>query len=484
MLLQLKKLQNKLQFPNMRIQTRLLAAGLILGIIAAANPISVSFHTTQIADYYSKKTMYWDLLYKIQQLNKTLAKSEAYLEPLNRDDVHALDTIVAEIYADDNSNEHLHSLYAQWRKRAFDSPTQERRNLVLEIQNLSKTLESTIRSQDEDSKRQLSTYIRNVKRFSIYGGSAFFIGFLLFVLSLWFTLTADFGILTEAMRQFKEHNLDHRIHIAGKTETAQLGRDFNEMADAIKKQNEKLKELNRLKTDFVSTVSHELRTPLTAIKGSIGLILGGVSGPVSPDLDQMLKITQKNTDRLIRLINDVLDIAKIEADEIKLRFDKYSLADVINRTIQGMDGYARSHEVNLIYNRQELSPLVVMDRDRIEQVMTNLLSNAIKFTPAGGVITVSYEWTGDRVAVHVEDTGKGIPDEFMSRMFERFQQAEGSSNKVEEGTGLGLAIVKGLVQEHGGQILVKSKVGVGSHFTFTIPWNGTEFAEVKKSKAA
>lgn len=143
---------------------------------------------------------------------------------------------------------------------------------------------------------------------------------------------------------------------------------------AFKEKTEKLKELNQVKSDFVSTVSHELRTPLTAIRGSIGVILGGVTGPLdSPEMVDMLKITQKNTDRLIRLINDVLDIAKIEAGAIKLNFDKVSLDETIQYAIQGVEGFARTHKVDLTYEPGALNPMVVMDKDRIVQVITNLL---------------------------------------------------------------------------------------------------------------
>ena len=260
--------------------------------------------------------------------------------------------------------------------------------------------------------------------------------------------------------------------IKGKSETAQLSRSFNEMAASIKERNEKLKELNRLKTDFVSTVSHELRTPLTAIKGSIGLILGGVTGDLAPEIQDMLKITQKNTDRLIRLINEVLDIAKIEAGAIQMKFQKYSLVETINHAILGTEGFAHTHGIKILWERPATSPLVVIDRDRIEQVVTNLLSNAIKFTEPGGTVQVQTYWESDRVVVECATTARASPKSSSSAFF-RSSSSRGKRHKAKEGTGLGLTIAKAIVEEHQGSIWVQSKLAQGSTFSFSLPWNGT-----------
>ncbi|MBI3554977.1 MAG: response regulator, partial [Deltaproteobacteria bacterium] len=189
---------------------------------------------------------------------------------------------------------------------------------------------------------------------------------------------------------------------------------------------------------------------------------------------------QKNTDRLIRLINEVLDVAKIEAGAIQMHFDKFSLVDTIDHAVLGIEAFAHTQGIKLLWEKPQLSPLVVIDRDRIEQVMTNLLSNAIKFTEPGGAVSVACEWENDRVIIEVTDTGAGIHEDFLERIFQKFQQAESAAHKAKEGTGLGLTIAKAIVEEHGGTIWVQSKIATGSTFSFSLPWNGTEFVESKK----
>lgn len=487
--------KNVFNIRRLSIRYRLLSSGILLGIFAFLNPVFISHHTSLIQFYYSMKTSSWNLLYKLENFNKKLGRNEAWLEHIEKTDLESIDKIVEEIKieykevtADEpGRNEALTKFvnsYQEWKKYVAEAPTQARRDIVQNIQNDSQAIESFIRKQDEISKRKLNRYTNRVKNFSTYAGSLFLLAFIIFIVSLWYTLMPDLTALIEAMKQFKSGNLDHRVAINGKLETAELGEAVNDMAQSIKEQNEKLLELNRLKTDFVSTVSHELRTPLTAIKGSLGLILGGITGPLSPDLNQMLKITESNTDRLIRLINDVLDIARLEAGVVKLKFDKYSLSDVIKSAVVGIDSFAKQHKINFIFEKKDKSPLVVIDRDRIVQVITNLLSNAVKFTEEGGTVKISYEWNDHEVAISVEDSGIGIPEEFMDRIFDKFQQVESSSNKVLEGTGLGLAIVKNLVDEHRGKVTVKSQPGVGSLFTFTIPWNGIDFYDVNKKDGA
>ncbi|MBI2606429.1 MAG: HAMP domain-containing protein [Deltaproteobacteria bacterium] len=494
----LKDVMGVLKLQHLRIRTRLLAAGVLLGALAAANPLFVRHHTRLLSEFHAARDAAWNLRHAIQDLNRGLAKAEAYLESPDTAALRRLDALTGQVTAgagkyDVSASNALAVQYGVWRERARLAPTQERRNAVLQVSHLSEGIDRTIRVKEEESEGRLAKYIRRVKRASIMAGGLVFLGFTAFVLSLWFTLLPDLAALIAATREFKLGNLNHRADVPAGTETAELAAAFNEMAESIKERTEKLDETHRQKSDFVSTVSHELRTPLTSIKGSLGLILGGVTGAVPQEVARMLKITEKNTNRLIRLVDDVLDIAKIEAGAIRLKFDKHSIADVLSHAVQGVDSLARAREVNLTCDWPENSALVVVDRDRIEQVLMNLLSNAIKFTEAGGTVHVYCEnevadggGTGaqSRVLVHVEDTGRGIPAEFMEQLFEKFHQAESSVNHAQEGTGLGLAIAKGLVEEHGGKIWATSVAGAGSRFTFSIPWNGTEFAEVRRKDVA
>src|SRR5690606_27672997 len=159
---------------------------------------------------------------------------------------------------------------------------------------------------------------------------------------------------------------------------------------------EKLKELERLKADFVSTVSHELRTPLTSMRGALGLLLGGAGGELSPKGRELLRIALTNTDRLIRLINDILDIEKIDAGHVQIRRDRLALRPLLETTLSGLDGYAREAGVTLSLG--EVGDLELLgDSDRLIQVFTNLVSNAVKFTPKDGAVDVSAVEDGDNV---------------------------------------------------------------------------------------
>ncbi len=479
----LNRLFHALRLQNLTIRFRILSAGAVLTIAAV---LSLTFFITQIKDlfqFYQNKNVVWETMHRSDELMKKINKSEAYLEPIENQDIVTMDEHVKYLKenvpkGDINIINDLEENYKKWKSKSFESPSVERRKIVLDLQRSSKILEKSLLNQNEESKKNLGKKIKFIRKISVYGGLLFTLGFLIFLFSVWFTIMPDLSALIHATHEFKHGNLDYVASIEGKTETAELASAFNNMAKAFKDQTEKLQELNRLKTDFVSTVSHELRTPLTAIKGSIGLILGGVTGPLQNiELKQMLEITQNNTDRLIRLINDVLDIAKIEAGMVRLNFDKESIDSVVRQAIEGVEGFAKTREVNILYEVPDKSPKVVMDRDRMVQVITNLLSNSIKFTDAGGVVKVFLEESKDRIHVTVEDNGHGISQEFMNKMWSKFQQEESVSNKNKEGTGLGLAIVKGLVEEHGGKIWCTSSVGVGSQFTFSLPWNGIDYDE-------
>lgn len=498
---------------NWKIRSRLMTAGLSLSILACAAPLYMRLHLAQLAGNYTATSASWEALDHIHEMSALVTDAQSKLRafaasgdrvwldrlPLLR---ISMDQVLAQIWTSSNENPRramklwkFEGMYRQWIRTVFEptlkgklateidksqlmaDPNERELHIVLS------ELASDIRNETTVASKQVHRGSRKAVAVVTYGGIGFVIGFATLMLSLWFTLIPGLGLLVAAAKELKRGNLDHRVYIAGRSETAQLGRAFNEMAVSLKAQNEKLKELNRLKTDFVSTVSHELRTPLTAIKGSIGLILGGVTGEMPLEAQEMLKITQKNTDRLIRLINEVLDVAKIEAGAIQMRFDKHSLADTISHAILGIEGYARTRGIKVEWNRPQTSPLVVIDRDRIEQVITNLLSNAIKFTESGSKVVVHSFWESDRVVIEVADTGEGIPEEFLDRIFQKFQQAESAAHKAKEGTGLGLTIAKAIVEEHGGAIWVKSKLGSGSTFSFSIPWNGTEFVDARKAQA-
>ena len=227
-------------------------------------------------------------------------------------------------------------------------------------------------------------------------------------------------------------------------------------------------EIDRMKTEFISTVSHELRTPLTSIKGSLGLILGGAAGEINEDLAELLTIAQNNSDRLIRLINDILDISKIESGKIQMKLASISILDCIKDSAAEIDSFARDHRVKVEFNIPDAAAPVFADKDRIVQVVTNLLSNAIKFSEAEGTVLVEVKEDQKDVYVSVADSGIGIPEDHLGRVFDKFQQVDSSAIRKKGGTGLGLPICRAIIDEHKGKIWVESTPGKGSTFTFTL----------------
>ncbi|HWI52807.1 MAG TPA: response regulator [Symbiobacteriaceae bacterium] len=228
-------------------------------------------------------------------------------------------------------------------------------------------------------------------------------------------------------------------------------------------------EVDRMKSEFIATVSHELRTPMTSIKGSLGLVLGGIAGPLPEDAKDLLSIAQNNTDRLIRLINDILDISRIEAGKMEIKRAPLSIADAIHRAVRELEGFANQRGILIEAELPDDLPRAVADYDRLQQVLVNLLSNAIKFSEAHSQVAI---WAGledGMISVRVQDHGPGIPPDHLSQIFEKFHRVDNASTRKTGGTGLGLAICKAIVEEHGGRIWVDSEVGKGSTFSFTLP---------------
>jgi PAS domain S-box-containing protein len=225
--------------------------------------------------------------------------------------------------------------------------------------------------------------------------------------------------------------------------------------------------VERMKEEFVSVVSHELRTPLTAIRGSLGLLGGGAVGELPESAARMVHIALDNSDRLTRLINDILDLERIESGAVPLELGTHDAAAIVEATLTTGRPLAQAAGVVLVCGAA--GGLVNGDADRIVQALTNLVGNAIKFSPEGGEVLVSAEREGAHVTFVVQDHGRGIPDDKLDSVFERFQQVDSSDAREKGGTGLGLAITKTIVERHGGRIWVDSMAGHGSAFRFTIP---------------
>ncbi len=227
------------------------------------------------------------------------------------------------------------------------------------------------------------------------------------------------------------------------------------------------KEIDRMKSEFISVASHELRTPMTSIKGSIDLVLSGYAGQITGETQELMEIAHKSCDRLIRLINDILDLSKIEAGQVKLNTATLDLTDPVERSLRSVKSYADQFGVTLACVRPGALPPIEGDKDRLEQVVTNLVSNAIKFSPENGEVKVELRADEEWVFCTVIDQGCGIAEQDVAKVFGKFQQVGDGSRKG--GTGLGLAIAQGLVHEHGGEIWVESRVKEGSRFAFKLP---------------
>lgn len=227
---------------------------------------------------------------------------------------------------------------------------------------------------------------------------------------------------------------------------------------------------NITKSEFVSTVSHELRTPLTSIKASIGLINGGAVGSFPESMQMMLDIAESNTERLIYLINDLLDIQKIEAGLMTFKFEDVNLEELIHRSVENTHAYSTHNNISLNLMSLDSVDTVYTDPDRLLQVLDNVLSNAIKFSMKNGVVDVELMDQGDLASIMITDHGPGIPLDFQSQLFEKFTQADASDTRKYGGAGLGMNISKSIMHELEGSITFKSSAS-GTTFWIEVPKN-------------
>jgi signal transduction histidine kinase len=226
-------------------------------------------------------------------------------------------------------------------------------------------------------------------------------------------------------------------------------------------------ETERLKDEFISVVSHEMRTPLTAIRAGLGLLAGGVLDRYPERGRQTLDMAVRNADRLVRLINDVLDLERMASGKLQMDAQPYSVAEMMTQAADSVRTMTEGPDLLLVVS--PCAGKVTADPDRISQVLVNLLGNAIKFSPAEGTVWLGAEARGDEVVFSVRDQGRGIPQDKLEAVFERFQQVDASDARRNNGTGLGLAICRAIVEQHGGRIWVESTLGRGSTFLFTLP---------------
>lgn len=270
------------------------------------------------------------------------------------------------------------------------------------------------------------------------------------------------GRILQDLHQTKE-DLDLQIWGMKKTNDA-----IKLLYKELEKKNKELQKLDQMKSDFISTVSHELRTPLTTIRETVSQIAEGILGPTTEEQREFLNICKEDVDRLTRIINNLLDISKIEAGRIELKRELIDLKSLIHQIITSLQFKAGKKELTLKSTLPTHEIRIYADHDKLIQVFMNLINNALKFTSSGS-IEISVLENDNEFECHVIDTGMGITKEDLTKVFSKFQQFGRKHGAGEKGTGLGLSIAKGIIELHKGRIWVESEYGKGTQFVFTLP---------------
>ena len=276
-----------------------------------------------------------------------------------------------------------------------------------------------------------------------------------------FGMTRSLRRLSAAAGEIAQGAFARPVQVRGADEIGDLARAFNHMA-------ERLGEIDRLKEEFFADISHELRTPLTAVREATNLLRDGVPGPLAPKQARLVEIAGASTDRVLGLVNRILDLSRLKAGLLAFDCRSVDLDRLVARALDELRPQAEARGLLLERNGERPAGTVLGDEERLLQVLVNLLGNAIKFTPSGGAVRVHSVDRGEEVEITVEDTGAGIPADALPRVFDRYWQAAGARG----GSGLGLAIVKSIVQAHGGGVDAESREGAGSRFSVRLPRRG------------
>lgn len=287
--------------------------------------------------------------------------------------------------------------------------------------------------------------------------------------------------LTLTIRQVGQGSIGEQVAVESDDEMGELANDFNQMSFHLKENMEalsdsyeklyqanlRLRELDKLKSQFIANVSHELKSPLTAVVGYTEYLLDGKMGPVSSSQQKGLEVIRRNLKKLTHQIVELVDITSIEAGHLVLNETPFAIRPLLEEVASNYRAEAHKKKIKILVSSAG-STGVRADRDRVMQVMDNLVENALKFSQSGS-ITLATEAAAEKVRISVSDTGAGIPAEFLPRIFDRFYQVDGTSTRKYGGVGLGLSIVKAIVEAHGGKIEASSRLGGGTTFSFELP---------------
>jgi two-component system, NtrC family, sensor histidine kinase GlrK len=274
------------------------------------------------------------------------------------------------------------------------------------------------------------------------------------------SVTKDLKSIKDGIKHIADGDFDYRISLGSKDELGLLADSFNNMAL-------RLKELDAMKSEFISVVSHELKTPLTSMKEAASLLLEGLAGDLADRQRRLVEIMGQGIKRLLHTVSELLEMSRIESGMVQLHMELHDMNSVITSFISEIKPIAdiSGVEINVEYSQEDCK--VMVDWNKILQVLTNLTHNAIKYSPEGSIVEIRIKNSDGEIVTEVEDHGKGIPEEDLPRIFEKFYQSR--YTRGHGGIGLGLAISRGIVDAHGGKMYAQSNVGKGSIFSFSLP---------------
>jgi len=276
----------------------------------------------------------------------------------------------------------------------------------------------------------------------------------------------EVAILQERLKEYSEQ-LEKKVEERTR-ELAAANKELQAQQKELIRANVKLKELDRLKSEFLATMSHELRTPLNSIIGFTGIILQGISGEINEEQRKQLSMVYKSAKHLLALINGILDLSRIESGKMEILLERFKIQDVVSEVAQGLSPMISEKGLELIIDIPDEIPEIYSDRKKVSQIFLNLVNNAVKFTEAGE-IRIECRLDNDNLEISVSDTGIGIRKENMEYLFQTFRQINGTVRRRYEGAGLGLYLCHKLVTLLGGRLWAESEYGKGSRFTFTLP---------------
>ena len=339
---------------------------------------------------------------------------------------------------------------------------QEKEKAVDRILEALKTLAANSRQNTFDKIKNLGEVGTDARRVAIFMAILALLGVLTISFFITRSITKPISVLIDKTREIANGVFKGDLHLSSPPEIKELSQAVNFMCD-------RLRAMDQMKADFFSMMSHELRTPLTSINVGTDMLLHGSGGEITKEQKDILDIIARESQRLIGMVNSILDLAKMEAGMMVFHFNPTDMTPLIHQTIAETKPLAMGKEIRLQMENPQSLPMIKMDRERMLQVLRNFIGNAIKFTPRGGQITVSAVPKEGILEVCVKDTGPGIPKENLTIIFEKFQQAPLQRSNSMRGSGLGLAIAKHIITAHGGKVWAESGPGQGSSFFFVLP---------------